>query len=240
MKTSFFLIFLFTVFASADFQEKPDHCLKSHARPCALWALKKAHIPMAGFQLYVSADALFEVRPLEIYLMRGNIWVVTDKPFVVSSRFGSVKTADKNEIWAEANDEAVLVRAFAKSLQASPRGLSEAIEIQPGFEMRMSYVDIKTGVADYNWPTLVSLAAHLKVFQTLVPSEEVFNEKTEKFASILQDAVKIAAEMDRDAVVRKMASVQQSTSRLKYDKDQSAGRDSYLRKLFRIKSDFAE
>jgi hypothetical protein len=224
----------------ADYQDKPTHCVKNEVLPCAVWAFKKTHFPRAGMQIYVSENSLFEFRDAEIYLIRGKMWVVNDKPVRVTSRFGAVSAKAKNEIWVEASDESLLTRAFRGELSVVPRGMLEPMQVAAGFEMSLSYVNPKTGVAEYTWPSLTSLSSHLKSFQTLVPSEDLFREKAGDFASVLLRAVKMAAMIDQQAIERKLASEDQLAVKRQRVQLQPDGRDSFLRELFRKKSDFEE
>jgi hypothetical protein len=241
MKT--FLLLLAVFWGSrvfAEYQDKPSDCVKKEVLPCAVWVLGKTHFPRAGMQVYVSENSLFEFRNSEIYLIRGKMWIVSDRPVRLTSRFGAVEAETKNEIWAEATDEGVLARALRRELQVTPRGAVDGIALESGFELRLSYVNPKTGVAEYSWPSLVNLSTHLKSFQTLVPSDTVFKQKAGAFASVLLKAVKVAALIDQQAFERKLASEDQLTSQRKRIQLQPDGRDSFLRELFRKKSDFEE
>lgn len=234
-----FILVLVSGSALADYQEQPKHCLKQLKNPCAIWTFKKTHLPRAGMQIFASADALFEISENSIYQIRGMLWVVSDKSVTVESRFGSVKSEGNGEIWTQADDQSFVVRSLANTLIVLPRGDTQGTDLGPGFETRLSYINRNLRMADTSWATPINLVVHLREFNSVVPNAEVFKQKAGSYAGVVLVAAQQAAKDLKKIVDRHVANAQ-TPGGPKYVDPAMGGRDSYLRKLFRQKNNFAE
>lgn len=236
----FLSVFLTPV--SASYVTSPANCLQEKIYPCAVLTKGKSTLAHGGNGFYTSGNSVVSfVGPQELYVVRGSLWAIAKKQLVVKTTFARFSTeVSESEFWINAGSDKQELKVFQGSVGVAPKGATE-LTVLAGREVYVSSVDYAKKSCYVSNVGVIDFQAHVRtygnVFQFGLLSVE---EHLEKVAG----AVLIASSQDssylQKQVARQLASDHEAEVRQKRQAVEASRLENYLRRLFRIKSNFEE
>lgn len=232
--------FILSFSSQAEISVEPAGCLAKFTPPCAVLTHDKSELLFPGVRVFTSRDSLIEFRSAnEAFVARGLVWFHAELPVKVFTKFGSF--AGTGDFWVEMSEDVIVLKSLKGTAQVTPRGSATSIELPVGHEMELRGVDPRRGVAGSTWPVTLKLAQHLSVIAKVFPYELMnFQEHSLYLGRVTAQAAEANGRWYQAAVERKIANHTEREHRLKYEAKRATIRDSYLRRLFRQKSNFEE
>lgn len=228
--------------ANATYIATPENCVAAKTYPCAILTQSKSTIAHNGSGFYFSANSLFTfVAPNKMFLSRGAVWVISKSDLQIDNKYGSFsKDKQDAEFFIDFHNSAFTVSVFSGEVEIIAKGGAKST-VQQGRYNTLAAVDYQTKSCYVGNPSVVELQSYMKNFSKSFPFGLV---SVEDHLKQVAKAVLVASQEDSDALrgdtARHLASVAEKENRLKLEEKRTKQLESYLRRLFRAKSNFED
>lgn len=241
----FFLWFFFYLspFSSGEIVVSPEGCYEKKAYPCAVVSLNKSTLSRGGNGFYVSGNTflVFESKN-NIQLHRGSIWVHAKKKVIFSTKYGRIMSgeSESSEFFVYSEPEAYRISVVEGDVAVEPKGGLKN-SITSGRSAFLSTIDYATQSCYLSGATVMDFYQHLKMFAKIFPFGSL---SAEKHLAKVRRAVLLASQEDsdnlKDSVARHLASEEEKKIKHLRDEQDARRRAEYLKRLFKLKSNFEE
>jgi hypothetical protein len=175
---------------------------------------------------------IVRVSARELRLVAGTVWVKTETPVMVRTEFGTAHLSD-GEMWVSRTSDRITVAATHGDAEIRPRGSTERLLIETGFENFLTKVG-DNGKAATGAPVAIVFPAHMERWARLFDGGKVeFEKEVAAFHKIWAEASEQAAGIHRELLERKIASVEEERQRRIAAKRRSENYDRGIREMFR-------
>lgn len=180
------------------------------------------------------SSTVVRLSPTEARLVWGSAWVRAKGGFTVRSEFGDAKIQG-GEFWITKTEERIIVSAISADVEVSPRGSSEKVLVEPGEENWVSRVDA-SGSAQVGVPRAISFPEHVARWARLYSGgKKSFAKAVKEFHAAWLKASERSANLHKELMARKIASVEEEKSRRETARRRQAEEERKLREMFRRK-----
>ncbi len=219
----------------------PEKCLQKKSFPCIVLTKGKNSLQVDGQLLHLSSNALLSFSaPREFQIVRGMVWGIAKLPIKFKSTFAHFETHEPTEYWLTASKESTAVRVFFGEIEATPRG-GASHWISAGKEVRASAVNFATRSCFISNPMVIDMFAYVRDFSRVFPfGTASVEDHLNSVAKTVLTASSEDSELLRQSVSRQLASDIAKEARLKVERAKASALEIYLRRLFKIKSNFED
>lgn len=238
------LMWLMTLVMSvhADFVSSPEKCLSTKSYPCVVLTKSKSTISLGENGFYFAANTLVSfTAPEDVFVVRGHLWGVAKKTMRIKTQYGSFESAPTgSEYWMSVDKDMSTLKVFTGSVQAAPKG-GDSVEVNPGRQVHVSAVDYSQKSCFISNVSVFDFNEYVRTYGRVFPFGAIsVEEHLQKVAGAVLTASFIDSVILKKQVSRQLASDIARDHRLKVQREEASRLEIYLRKLFRIKSNFED
>jgi len=178
------------------------------------------------------STAVLRVKPDEIRLVAGTVWIEAKGPFVVRTEFGAARVGS-GEFWVTRTEDRMIAAAVGPDVILAPRGTTEELVIEHGMENWIGHVGRK-GSAESGLPRVIPFDEHVRRWARLYPGPQGRLEaEVRRFRAQWNDASRKVAELHRTLLERKVAFLRADHEKRERDLRRIEARNRELREMFR-------
>lgn len=224
---------------ATEIQQEPADCLGDLSVACALHTMPEEKFKLIlGESTVVLDQSTVVVRgggSNSLTLVDGAVWVQGKTPVTVRTEYGEIK-AGAGDFWVVRVESRVVVVASGVQVEMWPRGGSESIVVERGWENWLGRVN-REGRAETGLPRAIQLKEHFERWARLYPGTKVkFEQDVKAFQEVWMSASKRAAEIHQILFNRKMASLEEEKAKKDIVRRAIEARDRELREMLRRKA----
>jgi hypothetical protein len=194
--------------------EKNHDVAMNRADGCAIrtGAGQRFNLKLKSTTLLLDQNTIVDFSLDRATLIQGAVWVQTQSVYSVGCEFGRAEI-NKGEFWVARTSDGMKVAALDSVVQLFPKGATETLLIDPGFENEVGKVQM-TGVAKTGVPQAIEYQEHIARMARIYPgTKPEFTHAIEKFHHLWLSASRRAAEIHEQLYQRKIASIEEQKAR---------------------------
>lgn len=215
----------------------PADCIKETKSVCAVETGEDEKFTLKlenGTVILSSETTLIRTAPNELRLVRGEVWIRSEKaPIVVRTEYGEAQSA--KEYWVERSPDQIRISATGGDVSFTARASSETLLIPQGLENTLGRIG-KDGVASIGIPIPIEPSSHLARWARLYPGTKAdFEKDVAAFRVNWTKAKPQASEIHQALFDRKVASIESEAKAKAEARRKADERNRILREQFRAK-----
>ncbi len=221
----------------------PEKCLSQKVFPCAVYAYKKTYFTLNDNQFFISKDTLIEFQsPSDATFAKGVVWGHVNADFRLKNPYGELSSKkEKGQFVIDSSEVGASLRILQGQFEVSARASEESYLLSSGLGVQLGPVDYGRKMASVSLPQVFSLKDYIKSIERVFPfSEFNFQEHIDKVAHSVRKGLELQSRWNQTIVEQKLTDAHHKKVRQKYEAEYTSRRDSYLRSLFRQKSNFED
>lgn len=236
-------ILFYAILSMGSGAQWPDGCLSQKVFPCAIYSYKKTYFKLNENQFFLSKDTLIEFQSLsEATFVKGVVWVQANSHMRLKNPYGEILSKkEKGQFVIDSSEIGATVRVLNGQFDVKARASEESYLLSAGLGVSLGPVDYGRKMASISLPQVFLLKDYIKSIKRVFPfSEFNFQEHLEVVAQSVRKGLSLQAQWNQTIVEQKITDAHHTKVRQKYEAEYSSRRDSYLRSLFRQKSNFED
>lgn len=172
---------------------------------------------------------------LKVRLVRGILHVSSKEKVTLLSEFGNART-EGGEVWLQKSKDKLKVFATENPVELFPRGATEVIIVEPGFENYLTRVS-QSGRSENGIPVVINYRDHIaRMARTYQGRQDEFAKRVDEFREIWLPASRRAAEIHQELFTKRMAKVEEERQKEEEQRRQQENDKRHFRDLFRKKT----